>query len=94
MANTKKNPIPKAHRLIKNPSDLKYYVSRSTNPYFFSYKTMKFFGDRMSNYGLRSVVINNEPCFELWRKRPVKHGLQSSTFFSKITLEIIRPKGE
>lgn len=70
-------------------SELKYEVENSgSNPYFFTRKTMKFFGDTMRNYGVRSAKItshteDNIEVWELYRRKPVKHGLQSSTHFRK-----------
>ncbi len=63
-----------------------------TGSYFFTSNTMKFFGDRMSNYGVRSAGEN----WELYRRKPVKHGLQESAYFNKETFErvhIIQQKG-
>ena len=68
------------------PSELKQNVEAAGHePYFFVYKTMKFFGDSMKNYGVRSA----RDCWELWRKRPV-HGLTSSAYFDKQTFERVR----
>lgn len=64
------------------PSQLKYKV-QETGSYFFDRSSMKFFGDRMSNYGVRSAGEN----WELYRKRAVKHGLQSSSYFNKTTFK-------
>ena len=66
------------------PSELKY-LTRETLPYFFTRKTMKFFGDTMKNYGVRS----SGDTWELYRKRPVKHGLSNSAYFCKNTFERI-----
>lgn len=66
------------------PSDLKY-LTQETNPFFFTRSTMKFFSDTMKNYGVRS----KGEYWELYRKRPVKHGLKSSAFFCKETFERI-----
>ena len=66
------------------PSELKYHVKK-TKPFFFSHKTMKFFGDTMKNYGCRSAG----DCWELWRKHPVKHKLKDSAYFDKKTFERI-----
>jgi hypothetical protein len=69
------------------PSELKYNIERSgNNPYFFTRKTMSFFGDTMRNYGVRNTTIKDRegqtiPVWELYRKRPVKHGLKSSHYF-------------
>lgn len=69
---------------IKTSSDLKYYVDQ-TGSYFFTRKTMSFFGDTMKNYGL----ITHIDCYEVYRKHPVKHGLDTSTFFNKETFKQI-----
>lgn len=72
---------------IKTPSDLKWAMDTAgKSPHFFTRKSMRFFGDTMRNYGLRRVTIKNQmgetvECYELYRRKPVKHGLQSSTFF-------------
>ena len=87
------------------PSDLKYHASNNGNPHFFTRSTMAFFGDTMANYGVRSATVttsewvNDEPtervvtveCWELYRKRPVKHGLRSSAYFAKDTYKRIFP---
>lgn len=67
--------------------------------YFFDKKTMKFFGDTMKNYGVRSAKIDTwsygtVECWELYRKRPVKHGLQKSAFFDKKTFQRMLKKEE
>ena len=67
------------------PSELKYHHLRlNPDSHFFDRDTMRFFGDTMSNYG----VITHEDCYELRRKRPVKHGLQATVYFDKETFEI------
>ena len=64
------------------PSELKYNVeTRGTETFFFTRKTMKFFGDTMRNYGVRDAGH----CWELYRKHPVAHGLNSSAYFNKET---------
>jgi len=74
-------------------SELKYHVEQSGNePHFFTRSTMKFFGDRMSNYGCRETVIDTYnhkslPVYELHRKKPVKMGLKDSSYFRKDTFE-------
>ena len=88
-------------------SELKYRVQQSGNEqYFFTRETMKFFGDSMSNYGVRNtyVVSNYDSdgnyieqgirlqAWELWRKRPVRRGLQSSAYFDPFTFRRILPK--
>ena len=62
------------------PSELKYHVGE-TGSYFFTRASMRFFGDPMKNYGCRSVGN----CWELYRKQPVKHGVNNSAFFDKET---------
>jgi len=86
---------------------LKYQVETSGNcEHFFTRKTMQFFGDTMRNYGCREAVIissydeNDEynadgiatPVYELYRKRPVKHGLASSAYFRKSDFSRVHPK--
>jgi hypothetical protein len=79
-------------------SELKY-LTRKTNPYFFTHKTMKFFGDRMSNFGVRSSVVDTwsedgVEVWELYRKRTVKHGLRDSHYFRKDNFETAYQKKE
>jgi len=62
------------------PSELKHHVEQ-TGSHHFDRKTMKFFGDTMRNYGVRDAG----QYWELYRKRPVKHGLSSSMYFDKKT---------
>lgn len=76
---------------IKTASDLKYAVEQAGHaPHFFTRKTMRFFGDRMNNYGIRQAreietLYGNVMAYELTRKRPVKHGLQDSAWFNAAT---------
>jgi hypothetical protein len=66
------------------PSELKRNVEQSElGEFFFTRKTMGFFGDTMANYGVRDAGDS----WELHRKKPVKYGLQSSHFFKKLTFE-------
>ena len=84
------------------PSQLKYEVEVAGHGrHFFDRKTMKFFGDTMSNYGVRSTVVTvdyNEhnqyvetgvqvEVWELYRKRAVKHGLKQSAYFGKASFK-------
>lgn len=73
------------------PSDLKYNVETKTDSCFFDRSSMKFFGDTMSNYGCRKITLfkTNQEVWELWRKRPVKHGLNNSAYFHIVTFERI-----
>ena len=63
------------------PSELKVQVSRGRDRYFFTRHTMSFFGDTMANYGVR----DGGDVWELYRRKPVKHGLQGSAYFDKKT---------
>ena len=93
------------------PSELKYHVeSRGEDSFFFARKTMKFHGDSMRNYGVRSTVIksnydaegmwtSNEgvdvDVWELYRRQPVKYGVKSSAYFAKSDYRrVFSAKGE
>jgi hypothetical protein len=73
---------------IKSASDLKY-LHETNDPHssYFSRDTMKFWGDKMSNYGVRKAKVKafrgDEviDAYELHRKKPVKHNLHESTYF-------------
>ena len=68
--------------MIKTASDLKCHVEQFGNErYFFTRETMRFFGDTMRNYGVR----DNGDSWELYRRKPVKHGLKESAYFDKAT---------
>lgn len=79
-------------------SELKYEVeTRGTCEHFFTRSTMKFFGDRMSNYGVRSANVETwtegkVEVWELYRKNSVKHGLTDSVYFRKDSFERIYVK--
>ena len=79
------------------PAELKR-LTQETSPHFFTRSTMSFFGDTMKNYGVRKATIlthwkgdewtkDGHPAnvWELYRKRPVKHGRQSSAYFCRKT---------
>lgn len=84
-----------------NASQLKARIL-AANPasHFFDRATMRFFGDRMSNYGVRVTTIRaytkdftgTEPrkVYELYRRQPVGHGLQKSHFWDMDTLDEVR----
>lgn len=79
-------------------SELKELVD-ATGSHFFDRKTMKFFGDTMANYGIVETTVNtwtqeDVPVYELYRKRPVKHGLTESAYFHRDTFERIFAKIE
>lgn len=89
------------------PSRLKYELENSgSNSHFFSRENMKFSGDTMRNYGVRSAVIRTNynadgawmgkdgidlEVWELYRRRPVKHGLKASAYFAKGTFVRVFP---
>ena len=50
------------------PSDIKYHCREDS--FFFTRKTMKFFGDTMANFG----AYTEDGQRILYRKKPVKHG--------------------
>jgi hypothetical protein len=92
---------------IKTASDLKGFVeSRDTESHFFDRKSMRFFGDTMRNYGVRKIKIvsnydaNGEyvaggvevEVYELYRRKPVKHGVQKSAYFHSETFQQVYPK--
>lgn len=76
---------------IRTASDLRAFVE-VTGSDFFSRKTMKFFGDSMKNYGVRRVRVEctggeQLEAFELYRRRPVKFGLDGSSYFCANTFK-------
>jgi hypothetical protein len=87
--------IPK----IRTASELKWHVEQSGEcPHFFSRSSMRFFGDTMANYGVRAGLATvttsmgeKVECFELYRRRPVKHGLASPAFFNARTFARVHP---
>ena len=71
----------KARVLAANPESL-----------FFSRNNMKYSGDTMGNYGVTGPVeietwSGPATVYELFRRRPVKHGLQKSAYFEVGTFE-------
>lgn len=67
-------------------------IEANPDTHFFDRQTMKFFGDTMTNYGVRQVVIDTwtetgVDCWELYRKHPVKNGLRSSAYFRRATFK-------
>lgn len=71
--------------------------------HFFDRKTMQFFGDSMSNFGVRAVTVlamgdtvnpdsgkyemRSVDAWEIYRHHPVKHGLKGSHFFDRNTFK-------
>ena len=83
---------------IKTAADLKHAVEHAGNcQHFFTRSSMKFFGDTMKNYGVRQprtipTFSGISTAYELVRRQPVKHGLQSSAFFDAVTFERVHPR--
>ena len=72
------------------PSELKAnYLEHNPDGHFFDRSTMKFFGDTMKNYGVRKIESNGVQYWELYRKRPVKHGVIKSVYFTVDTFEYL-----
>ena len=84
------------------PSQLKAAVEAAGHEsHFFDRSTMKFFGDTMRNYGVRSTTITcnynqqgqyveggvRVEVWELYRKAPVKHGFQAPAYFDKVSFK-------
>ena len=82
-----------------NASELKFqHKNYHPKNYYFTPATMKFWGDTMRNYGVRDAGFvqshfnEHVACWELYRKRPVKNDLQTSTYFAKDDFRIISPR--
>ena len=74
--------------LKMTPSELKYqHELYNPDSVYFTRQTMKFFGDTMKNYGVRSCCSNT---WELYRKTPVKNGLSNSAYFNKLTFKQVK----
>jgi len=71
------------------------YADKQPYGLFFDRKTMRHFGDTMKNFGVRLVdeVIRGKsmPVYELYRKKPVKHGRTKSSFFDPQTFACCFP---
>lgn len=78
-------------------STLKYKVQK-TGSYFFDRKSMRFFGDTMSNYYVSRHIVeitdsigDTYQCYALTRVHPVKDNMQSTAYFDIETFENILP---
>ena len=75
--------------------ELHELVSRVTDvlPHYFTQSTLKFFGDKMSNYRVGKPVtfVSNMDetvtCWPLIRKHPVKNGMIGTTYFDTTTFQ-------
>lgn len=86
--NFPRSAIKETRRAPLTPGELAHFVTNSgKETHFFSRCNMKFAGDTMRNYGVRARPVTIQTysgaaeCWELYRKRPVKHGLCASAFF-------------
>lgn len=78
------------------PYELKYKIlAADPTNHFFDYKTMRFFGDTMKNFGCRIAVIKiigeTKEVYELYRIKAVKGRLKSSFFFDPETFKKVYP---
>ena len=94
--------VVKVEPIAPTPAELKARVeSGSTDRHFFTRDTMRFFGDTMSNYGVRSKPVevttpsgDTVTCWALYRKRPVKHGMQKDAYFAVDTFKRVLSASE
>lgn len=75
------------------PAELKRHVT-ATGSFFFTRKSMRFFGDTMKNYTVRKKprlidTVSGDPveCWVLVRRKAVKHGLCDDAYFDIHTFE-------
>lgn len=78
------------------PSELKQKVNEAGHDsHFFDRDTMRFFGDTMANYRVRSATVTKRgeavEVWELCRRRPVKGGRTGSAYFDRVTFKQVRP---
>lgn len=76
------------------PSELKaLHEEHNPESYFFTRKSMGFFGDTMRNYAVKLTEIEGRWYYELLRRRPVKYGLKNSAYFEVDTYRrVINPQ--
>lgn len=75
------------------------HESAHPDSFFFTRNNMRFAGDTMANFGVRAQPVTFETwsgdvvtCWELYRRRAVKHGLRASHYFDCETLRhVVRP---
>lgn len=76
-----------------NASELKFQVEQADpSTLFFSRSSMKFGGDTMRNYGVRSATVTDSmgtvyEVWELYRKHKTPKGFTSSAYFAKDTFK-------
>jgi len=85
------------------PSQLKaLHEDAHPESLFFSRGNMRFAGDTMANFGVRAEPVTFKTwsgdivtCWELYRRRPVKHGLRGSHYFDCVTYRhVSRPRAD
>jgi hypothetical protein len=81
-------------------SELKANV-QATGSHFFERSSMRFFGDTMANYYVSSKPVTVETpsgsrvqCWELTRRRPVKHKMQAPAYFACDDFRRVLPRNE
>lgn len=84
---------------VMTASELKYRYNEKQQGHFFDRTSMKFFGDTMMNYYVarRPVFVSTcsndrVKCWELQRKRPVKHGMSANAYFACDDFRRVLPK--
>lgn len=76
-----------------NASELKFKVETATlETRFFLRQNMRFAGDTMRNYGVRSATVTDSmgtvyEVWELYRKRKTPKGFTASAYFTKDTFK-------
>lgn len=74
-------------------SELRHEIeTKRPDSRFFSLNNMRFSGDTMKNYGVRGPMeietrYGKVVAYELYRRKPVKHGVCEAAYFNAITLE-------
>jgi hypothetical protein len=63
------------------------HLEKAPNSHFFTRDTMRFFGDTLANFGVKKMCFNT---YKIYRKKPVKFGLDSSYEFNIFTGSIKR----
>jgi hypothetical protein len=79
--------MPKVERITASVLKSRHEACNADS-FFFDRKSMKFFGDTMANYYVPAASVRVRrscgtivECYELQRRKPVKHSLASSAYF-------------
>ena len=78
-------------------SDLKFHYEQAQGGHFFDRGSMKFFGDTMSNFGVRAqtefvqTYSQEEPieCYVLYRRKKTSKGMYKSAYFACSDFKLI-----